>query len=369
MKEPFSLQQKLRDSHGIVLVWVALLLVVFISFAALAVDIGYAAVVRNELQNVGDAGALAGARQLGVIYEPMTIAQQRAYVCDPSTITSPVISVASQNQAGNLSIAVPTSDIRIGKWDATAKRFVPDAPGSDLNQPDAVEVTARRDGQANGPFSTFFAYMMGAPTLNSLAVATAALTGANEVPAGDLIPVGISWDWIRSTPNFCNQPIQFNPSNQATGCAGWNTFTNSPTSDSKLRNNILEPWISAVQSGGTYTTPGAELPLDFEFIGGQLSDPTFDAFNTLFNLMKTRDGDGDDTAWSVFLPVYDNGTGCSNPHGNLPIVGFAAAKITSVVGPPAKTIDAQVTCNLVVPDSRGGGCNCGVKGAIPGLVR
>lgn len=359
MKPLCSTVGKLRDARGVSLIYVALTLVVFLGFAALAIDIGYAMVVRNELQNVADAGALAGARTLGSIYESMSHAAQQAYVCDPSAITPSVMNVAAQNKAGNVSISVPAGDIEIGKWSPPTKTFT-----VDLNQPDAVRVTARRDAQANGPVSTFFANVLGIASFDSSAVAIAALTGTSKIGSGGLIPVGISKDWIDSTPQFCGQPIAFYPSNQATGCAGWNVFTNTPAADSKLRNDILLPWI-----GGAYTPPAAELPLSFNFTGGTLSNNTFDDFNTLFNLMKTQDGDGDDTAWSVFVPVYDNGTGCSNPNTTLPIRGFAAARITQILYAPSKTIVAEVICELVEPDARGGGGNYGVKGAIPGLVK
>ena len=53
------------------------MLIVLLSFVALAIDVGYMVVVKNELQNVADAGALAGARQLGDIYEPMTSPSSR----------------------------------------------------------------------------------------------------------------------------------------------------------------------------------------------------------------------------------------------------------------------------------------------------
>ena len=93
------------------------------------------------------------------------------------------------------------------------------------------------------------------------------------------------------------------------------------------------------------------------------------AFENLFNYMKTRDSDGDPNTWSVYLPVYDNREGCGNPTGRLPIVGFAAATITSISGPPDHLINAVVVCDLVEPNSRGGGGDYGVKGAIPGLVK
>jgi Flp pilus assembly protein TadG len=52
------------DQSGGVLVLIALLLVVIIGMAAIALDVGHLMVVRNELRNAADAGALAGAAKL-----------------------------------------------------------------------------------------------------------------------------------------------------------------------------------------------------------------------------------------------------------------------------------------------------------------
>ncbi len=48
------------NQRGVTVVLVAVLMVVFLGLAALAVDISHLYVVRNELQNAADAGALAG---------------------------------------------------------------------------------------------------------------------------------------------------------------------------------------------------------------------------------------------------------------------------------------------------------------------
>ena len=127
------------DSRGSVLVLVGLLLAVFIAIAALSIDIGYLTTSKNELQNVADAAALAGARVLGKIYqgddtltpivEPMSYADQQAYDCS-SQLTLPSgtygISGASndcefvieqakrtaiQNRAAGLDITIRTEDI------------------------------------------------------------------------------------------------------------------------------------------------------------------------------------------------------------------------------------------------------------------
>ena len=57
-------QNMIKDQKGAVVAIVAVCLVIFVGFTALAVDIGHLYVVRNELQNAADAGALAGARRL-----------------------------------------------------------------------------------------------------------------------------------------------------------------------------------------------------------------------------------------------------------------------------------------------------------------
>ncbi len=63
MQQVFK-KSMITDQKGAVAVIVAVCLVVFVGFTALAVDVGHLYVVRNELQNAADAGALAGARCL-----------------------------------------------------------------------------------------------------------------------------------------------------------------------------------------------------------------------------------------------------------------------------------------------------------------
>ena len=55
MKKLFNVSAKLKSEKGVTLVYVAILLVVFLGMAALAVDVGYLMVSRNELQNAADA--------------------------------------------------------------------------------------------------------------------------------------------------------------------------------------------------------------------------------------------------------------------------------------------------------------------------
>jgi hypothetical protein len=167
---------------------------------------------------------------------------------------------------------------------------------------------------------------------------------------------------------------------------------------------------------------------EFEFIGGDLSKPTFDALLNLFrnkghdlkpkagficqtagfdaddldNLEPVAlDGDGlpvpghtdgqgacplyaDDGVtrllypdgtprnqhlWETGVVVY-SAEGCANPNQSIMIVGFSEILMFDVKGPPANTIRAIVLCNYVDSgDSRGSGGQYGTLGPIPGLVQ
>jgi len=78
MKRPIP---SLKDQAGAVAVTVAILMFVLVGIAALAIDIGYLLVTRNELQNVADAAALAAASKLGDNYQNMSPAEQLQYDC------------------------------------------------------------------------------------------------------------------------------------------------------------------------------------------------------------------------------------------------------------------------------------------------
>ncbi len=342
------------NEKGAVALMVAILLSVFLGVAALAVDVGYMMVARNQLQDIADAAALAGARWLGHNYEGMTYAEQLAFVCDPSVIGAVVADVGNKNDpTGAGSFVINGSEIVIGTWDASTKTLT-----ATNNAPDAVRVTVRRDDSTNGPITTFFAKIFGRNTVNVSAMATAALTSQSTAGPGALpLPAGISNAWNSWGTNPCGQQITFYPSNSPTSCAGWNVYDQSPANDKTLRDTL-----NALKAG-TYTSP----PVDggqtqFTFTGGTMSQQTFNAMQAYFDANKGPDG-----TWTTAVPVYSS-PDCGNPTGNITIVGFATIKITQVVGAPTKTIVGEVVCNDIAP-GRGGGGNYGTLGSIPGLVQ
>lgn len=361
-----KLASYLLNQSGVSAVFIALILLVLLAAASFAIDIGYLTVVRNELQNTSDSSALAATRQLGHIYEGMTYAEQQAFVLGATSeelIDGAATDIASKNTAGGHSVTINVDDILIGTWDTTR---TPDHFFASSTAPTSVRVTSRRDSLANGPISTFIAKVFGVNTMSVRTTATAALTGLSEVgPGALLIPVGISKYWF--TNHSCNQPIRFHPTNDPTSCAGWDTYYGY---DQNANDADLRRIIKGLQDG-SYTSPEVNVanPAEstFNFTNGSMSNNTFDAFNNLFNYMRTRDDDGNDEQWTAAVPVYDK-EDCSAPNGQIRIIGFATVVITSVVGAPDKIIDGYVICELIEP-GRGGGFSGGTLGSIPGLVQ
>lgn len=359
MKKWVELAYRLKSERGVVAIIVAISMVMFIGFTALAVDVGYLMVTRNELQNVADAAALAATRKLGVIYEGMSYEEQQAYTCDPLLLTAIANDVALQNQAGGSNIAINGADVVIGQWDGENKELEPT-----LNRPDAVRVTARRDGRANGPITTFFAGVLGINTSDVTAFATAALTGqSTSGPGGLPIPVGISKAWFQQ--GFCDQPIKFYPTGTIDGCAGWHTYDISPPSAAQLRDILTQ------LENGTYQSPDTEAgETQFEFTGGTVA-AAFEEMKSLFDAMKglndgVIDADNDPNTWTTSVVVYD-WDDCSNPNKVVTIAGYATVTIYEVSEAPEKTIWAVAKCEDTEP-GRGGGGNFGTMGSIPGLV-
>lgn len=278
-------RSRLKSQRGAVIVIIAVITTLLIGIAALAIDIGYLMVSKNELQNVADAAALAACRKLGTIYQGMTYEEQQTYVCNPETIKSVAREVGLKNIAASKWITIKDEDIIIGQWppSPTGTSFV-----NDINKPNAVRVKARRDDKANGFIPTFFAGVFGNDLLGVGAMATAALTGQSTTDPGELeLPVGISREWFDSRSGMaCGDHITFSPTTDPDACAGWTTFTEGANANN-LRK-ILD---------GELDSPATSAGLtEFEFTGGDATA----AFSNLLLLFKHKGYDVYETDASGF---------------------------------------------------------------------
>jgi Flp pilus assembly protein TadG len=354
MNKIMRMVRPLNDSKGVTAVVVALFLTVLLAMGAAAIDIGHALVARNELQNVSDAGALAGTRALGIIYEGMTPAEQKDYVLtsgDQATIVNAVQQTAVANSAAGVPITVDSSDIAIGTWNPATRIHTPT-----VNQPKAVRVWARRDSSANGAISTFLANVIGISSVSVRAVATADLTAVGQTAPGQLdVPFAISEYYF--TEFGCGDVIKFYPNDGTPqACAAWHTFDQAPANANTLRN------IIDGMTNGSYQSPATAPGNTLNVTNGNVAS----AFPNLINLYNSKkDANGN---WDVFVPVYES-PDCAPPTGAIPIIGYAEARITNVQGAPNFQISATILCNIFEGNTVGGGPPFGpVLSTVPGLV-
>ncbi|MEE8596834.1 MAG: pilus assembly protein TadG-related protein [bacterium] len=369
MRKRLQLMLGLSDERGATVIIVGIMIPVFIGLASLAVDVGYSMVTRNELQNIADGAALAATGQLGVNYESISTDDLINYDVsgDEETFIKGVAKdVASNNQAGGVGdIIINDNDIEIGKWDTDSRTFTPT-----LELPNAVRVITRREEGINGPLHTFFAGVFGQNDVAINATATAALTGIDQIAPCELFwPVGISAAWFdywnETTGSWCDQNIRMYPTGDIEGCAGWHTFESWPSNASKLAQ-ILQEKIN----GGC--SDGYETGDPLVYTGGTVAS-VFDDMKALWEWGRMlNDGeidlDTDDATWTTIVVIYGLDD-CSNPSGEIPIVGFATIAINQVLEMPDKIINATVKC-LDFEEGRGGGGGAyGTMGTIPGLVQ
>lgn len=155
----FQLQNKMRllfniaaifnSEKGVTAVYVALLIPIFLGFAALAIDVGFIMVTRNELKNAADAAALAG-----------TI----ALIAGTPTPELAAQTVASHNKVSGEYITTDKVTVTLKKWYSSAID-------------NAVEVKVI----AKGPITTFFAIPKNTNIYS--ATATAAIVSPEPLPS------------------------------------------------------------------------------------------------------------------------------------------------------------------------------------------
>jgi Flp pilus assembly protein TadG len=349
---------KIKERRGAVLIIVALIMVVLIGFAALAIDVGYLYATKNELQNIADGAALAAAGELGnKLYNGETLNDTAI-----TAIKDVAKEIGEKNQAGGKAdIDIIYSDVKIGRW--KDPDLNPNGLFETSDSPNAVQVTARRDGLANNSVGTFFGGILGVDSVGVNADATAALSGPLEMKPG--IPVGISLKWFEK-PEFCDQPIKFHPTGTLEGCAGWHNYYD-PDDPEKGNANArkLRDILDGLNDGSFEIPKTVAGVTKYAFIGGTVAS-AFSNIEALYTAKKGNCGDNSKETWCVNIVVYDRDD-CSNPNKSITIVGFAPTIITGIYGPPQKTIEAEVQCDKAVL-SRGGSPYYGVWASIPHLV-
>ncbi|MBL7204716.1 MAG: hypothetical protein ISS63_10330 [Desulfobacteraceae bacterium] len=320
---------KLKDQRGVTAILFGFMILMLLSFGALAVDLVNLYVAKNQLQNAADAGSLAGARELYIKDGSAVNYNGYSYEEDGQTIVIASANEVAYNTAtANKSQETPvdveadltenTGDIQRGHW-SFATRFSPnnstvairigdyskdelDAMPNFIN---AVKVVARRNAT---PVASFFARIFGYENFQLKAEAVAYIGFPGTLYKVDQ-PIAICKDSIEVDGNYsCNIGRMQNATNDT---ARWTNFTQPcetatpPTVNPLICasgnpdpiifnqgmgtiNGVLEPSLSALKTCW-------ETKAKYDSNGDGEPDQLLDT-----------DGDGiPDQLWNLTLPVID----------------------------------------------------------------
>ncbi len=142
-----------RSESGTVYVWVAAGLFAFVGMAALAVDMSFAYVLRNNLQIAADSAALAAVSQLPD--EAAGLAEAKAYAANNMSVEA----------HGTI---LKDEDVRFGNWDGATRTFTAGA-----NPVNAANVTLRLAEANNNAAPAFFGRIFGSDGMDVVVSATA----------------------------------------------------------------------------------------------------------------------------------------------------------------------------------------------------
>jgi Flp pilus assembly protein TadG len=344
----------LANQKGVTIVLVAILLVVLIGFAAIAVDLAYLYIVKGELQNAADSGALAGAQVL-YITDPLGVQVNAA-------ANQTALDLVSANYSEQSPVSIES--IERGHWSFATREFIPnnsllpvslwnvtsaqlDANSNFIN---AVRViTTRKIVAGTGkPAGPFFAGIFGAagPVFTATAVAYIGF-------AGTIIPETVDWPFA-----ICKESLI--DSNGAYTCANGRSFSSGKSTNQGSTgesggwtdyNQFESP--SACKSAADMKTlkdltsscnnAGNPNPLVFgnsiettNAMGGSTNGNA--AFGNLYNCWKAAtdlNGDGlPEKTWPLTLPVIECGNKSPGPCN--PLVGVVEVEVIWIQDAPDK---------------------------------
>lgn len=319
----------IKNKRGVVAVVVALSLVAFMGFVALAFDIGYLMVNRNQLQNAADAAALAGAGHLWYNATSSTPAWSSAQAAASTT--------APSNKAGGITLV--DYEVQTGYWNLghTPPGLQSTTITPKANDAPAVEVTVRKvAGKNGGPVKTLFGSIIGKSTIDVSAKAIAVSNTSSTVKPGRLFPLAISRE-VADKKDQYNRPTELIRIGSAyhypSSMAGqWTSLTldtnNVPDIRGLIANGNPDPisigtniWIQP----GTKTTLYSDVPV------------------------------GTDVVLAVVDYVLSDVT-----HSAVPVYGFIGFHITASVGGSGKYIEGYFLDSIKIEGSPGSGTNYGV---------
>ncbi|NLV29774.1 MAG: pilus assembly protein TadE [Acidobacteria bacterium] len=329
-----------RNQCGAVIVMVALLLVVFVGFAAMAIDIGHLLVVRNELQNAADAAALAGASHLYPQIPPASPSPPDWAAGETAASTN-----APVNKAGG--VVITDYEVQLGYWNFAHTPPGLQSTGITPGAQDfaAIKVTVRRaNGKNGGPLGLFFAPVLGIKTSDVSATATAVMASPGTAKPGALLPVAISKAVADQKSSYTCPDHTFKIGSSyhypASMAGQWTSFETDRNDVPTVRDLIANGNPTPLSIGDNiWIQPGSKT--------------------TLYNSIPVPA--------DVMLPVVDAVLSDST-HSAVPIWGFVCFHITGSEGGSKKYIEGCFNDSCYAGLTTGVGPNYGAY-APPTLVQ
>ncbi|MBC8117269.1 MAG: hypothetical protein H7062_22970 [Candidatus Saccharimonas sp.] len=311
-------QKRLQPNRrGGVLVLTAIVLVFLVSIVAFAVDLGYIATTKTELQSAADASSLAAAIELvdGLGANPENTQSEMQTIAKAAAVA-----VAQKNGNGDLSSTYldPASHMRFGQatWNSGQNRWDKTWGATPAN---IVEVVTHRDagssGQGDKSLDLFFAPVMGKTTTNLKTNAVAGvLPGVGfKIAPGSATKFG-------ALPIACDE-------------TSWNALLGGTGSDGYSYN----PDNGVVSSGGDgvkelniYPDPNANLP------SGNRGTVDLGNPNNSTNDLKRQILDGLDESDLSHFPnnTIRTDTGPAILNGDTGISAAIKAELSTIKGEP-----------------------------------
>jgi Flp pilus assembly protein TadG len=313
----FRFFKHLKGQTGAVIILVALVLFILIGVAALAIDLGHQYVVRNQLQNAADAGALAGAEELYYRDDNLPSPSDTALIGTVNPGANAVATdTATQNKSQNVVVEVASTDVQRGHWSFSTTCppgsprpgcFTPndsldpvDLTGYTTEELDvntdfvnAVRVVTHREAT---PAASFFARIFGYTGFARSTEAIAYIGYAGPLAPGDVDqPIAICEDSIKQDDKLtCNIGRFINSGSSVTTheTGGWTSF--NQTDPCTGGTNASEMKTLVCGSGNPLSVMYNRL---MATTGGQDNS----VFMKLYDCWKATTGQAN--LWEMTLPV------------------------------------------------------------------
>jgi Flp pilus assembly protein TadG len=344
-----------RNESGGVAIITAIMMVVFLGFLALAVDVGHLATVKNELQNAADASALAGARAL--VFQSGEIARIVPLPDPPYCGQAKTWAQNTINKSDSQDLSI--TKVQTGIWDWKTSTFTPsEACDTTIN---AIHVEVQRNTSSNQPVSTWFARIFGVDTVNSGAGATAACGYLEGVDAGGWAPIALTQDFFGSLKEGESGDIMFYPDQADNG--GWCLQDQNPTPPELTKAIDVQGPFDIHIDDWVYLNNGTLTP----------------GINAVQNQIAAAQANGA-VGWDIILPVVNRDL-TNTLNQTAQIVGFAHVILTAAYnpndkdnptrdpGPPRHVIKFQLIEKSCLVTGESGGHTSNLFATQPKLVQ